>query len=730
MRNPFFLIIVFCCLFLLMLIMPVSASSGMDQVQDAGPATVTISASPSTNGTYVFGDKITFSGSNTDSRTTYLFLSGPGPNTAGSQITRDDPALWPVIDGAASTFLAVRVGEEDQQWSWTWDTHKSPLSAGTYTIYAVSTPRDKTHLDSAVYDSVAINMTEPVLTAAVRPSEATQEEIITISGKATGHPVPGIAIWIIGPDYSDRYVVEPDPAGSYSLDIDTTTTHLFQGEYHVVVEHPGDDGEFVFILNGDYLYNARIHANIFTFRGNGRLFGETAYTAFTSAVNAQNGDDLVKTVSFSIRAPRTNTSLATTSPPSVDVPYSSGTEIRNSGNNSAFGNVSGPVSAGSELVRTPAASAPALPGNSSNNISLPAADRGSDLPYGIVAVVFSITLLIAGSGAALYFFWKRRGVGAGTEYSAVSTVQFPRNGGTLDGPAGRGTHAPEPSSPASPARSLTAFPEELAGKYTCISPIGTGGFAMVYSAYRMSDNRRVAVKIPLQSNERTGRSFLHEIKVWETLHHPNIVEVTAANILPVPYVEMEYVPRSLDALAKPVPVVLAARIIRGIAEGIRYAHGRRCIHRDIKPQNILITDDMVPKITDWGISKLLEGNGKKTTVAGFSLSTAAPEQIAPESFGSTDERTDLYQIGAVFYELVTGSAPFEDASMMEMVNKILYDNLSLPSDLNPDAADLDVIILKCLAKNKTMRYPSAEKLLEALDDYLDTRDRNIPGSGF
>ena len=78
-------------------------------------------------------------------------------------------------------------------------------------------------------------------------------------------------------------------------------------------------------------------------------------------------------------------------------------------------------------------------------------------------------------------------------------------------------------------------------------------------------------------------------------------------------------PGSLETMAKPVPVVLAARIIRGIAEGIRYAHARRCIHRDIKPQNILLTDEMVPKITDWGISKVLEENTKNTTIAGFSL---------------------------------------------------------------------------------------------------------------
>jgi serine/threonine protein kinase len=204
------------------------------------------------------------------------------------------------------------------------------------------------------------------------------------------------------------------------------------------------------------------------------------------------------------------------------------------------------------------------------------------------------------------------------------------------------------------------------------------------------------------------------------MHHPNIVEVKATNILPVPYVEMEFVPMSLENMAKPVPIAQAARIIHGITEGIRYAHERRCIHRDIKPQNILLTDEMVPKITDWGISKVLEENNKKTTVAGFSLAYAAPEQIAPEKFGSTDERTDIFQIGAVFYELVTGMTPFDDESMMEMVSQITTEDPILPSDIDPDTAGVERIILTCLAKNKNERYQSATELLDALTEYLDS----------
>ena len=720
MRNTFFLIIIASCLVVTYLgIMPVSASLNGSTVL------VTISVSPSGEGPYIYGDKILFSGTNTDSAITYLFFTGPGLNAAGSQIESTDPRISPVNERNVTTFRAVSVGT-DNQWSWTWDTHGVPLNTGTYTIYAVSTPRDKTHLGSAVYDSVAVNITEPLLSAAARPPIARQGETITISGKATGNPGPGIAIWVIGPEYSGRSVVEPDLQGTYALDIDSTAIHLLPGTYHVFVEHPSADDTFDFDLNGDYLFNNEIRSNIFTFQGNGRLYGETAYTAFSAAVNGPKHDDIIVPVTFSLGTPPATTAVTISASPPGNATNSSKNGTTVSGTTTGPGNAAGPVPAGSSPTRTPVETVPGIPGNSSGNLSSPAGNNSGNLPNGTLAGIIGIVLL-GGVGGAIVLFGKMR-AGTVPENSLGDTRLFPQRGEGQARMADTGTPVPEVTlpatvaagDPASPPLSMNAFPQELADKYTGISPVGSGGFAMVYSAYRISDNRKVAVKIPIRSNERTGKSFLHEIKVWETMHHPNIVEVEAANILPVPYVEMEYVPGSLEHVAKPVPIVTAARIIRGVAEGIRYAHARRCIHRDIKPQNILLTDEMVPKITDWGISKVLEENPKKTTIAGFSLAYAAPEQIAPEKFGSTDERTDIYQIGAVFYELVCGLTPFDDESMMEMVSQITMEDPLLPSDINPDAAVVERIILKCLAKDKKQRYQSADELLDALKEYLDT----------
>jgi eukaryotic-like serine/threonine-protein kinase len=269
------------------------------------------------------------------------------------------------------------------------------------------------------------------------------------------------------------------------------------------------------------------------------------------------------------------------------------------------------------------------------------------------------------------------------------------------------------------AEQMSFFPNELESKYTEIKYIGRGGIAWVFSARRKSDAMMVAVKIPISFDEMTGKSFLNEIAAWETLRHPNIVKVTAVNILPVPFVEMEYVPDALEAIEKPIPVWKAVHLIRGVTDGLKYAHAQGFIHRDIKPHNILLDKDFVPKITDWGMSKVLANEVKKSSIAGFSLSYAAPEQVSPSEFGRTDERTDIYQLGVVFYELVTGSVPFGGESIVEVGNAILREQPIPPSEFNSDAAVVEKIIQKCLEKDPAKRYQSASELLDALDGYLD-----------
>jgi hypothetical protein len=265
-----------------------------------------------------------------------------------------------------------------------------------------------------------------------------------------------------------------------------------------------------------------------------------------------------------------------------------------------------------------------------------------------------------------------------------------------------------------------SFPTDLLDRYTRPVLIGMGGIARVFKAENNLTGEEVALKIPVSFNETAGRCFMKEIKAWEDLRHENIVSIREANILPVPYIEMEYIGKSLSDVKKPIPPDEAARIIRGIAAGLSYAHSQGIIHRDIKPQNILMTPEGVPKITDWGMSKVM-GACLLPTITGFSLSYAAPEQIAPEKYGDTSQRTDIYQLGVVFYELLTGELPFAGEDITRVSSRILSDEPHDPSSLNPFAFPLDHIIRKCLEKDQADRYHDIEEVIAALDLYHSMR---------
>lgn len=273
-----------------------------------------------------------------------------------------------------------------------------------------------------------------------------------------------------------------------------------------------------------------------------------------------------------------------------------------------------------------------------------------------------------------------------------------------------------PRSPTVPV----SFPAELLEKYSNPELIGMGGMARVFKAQNNQTGDVVALKIPVQFNETAGKCFMKEIKAWENLSHENIVKIHEANILPLPYVEMEFIETSLADIAKPLPSGDAARIIRDIAKGLDYAHSQGIIHRDIKPQNILMAEGSIPRITDWGMSKVM-GTGFLPTITGFSLSYAAPEQIAPGRFGDTDQRTDIYQLGVVFYELLTAELPFGGDDITRVSGRILAEIAPLTSARNPAARPYDTIVAKCLEKDPAGRYQSVQELVDDLERILVTQ---------
>lgn len=253
------------------------------------------------------------------------------------------------------------------------------------------------------------------------------------------------------------------------------------------------------------------------------------------------------------------------------------------------------------------------------------------------------------------------------------------------------------------------FPYELTPDYENAGLIGKGGFARVFRANRKKDNAEVAVKIPISIEKSIGKSFLREMENWTKLKHQNIVELFDYNVLPLPYFEMELCDTCLETILKPMEIEKAAWMIFNIAEGLKFAHNKHIIHRDIKPQNVLLKKG-IPKISDWGLSKLIaESKTSTMTSAALSLKYAAPEQIS-KKFGAKDEQTDIWQLGTIFYELVTGRPPFEGDDLGEIGFSIVTEPIVLPSEINEKFARVDNIVAKCLQKEKTKRYKNMVEL--------------------
>jgi len=268
---------------------------------------------------------------------------------------------------------------------------------------------------------------------------------------------------------------------------------------------------------------------------------------------------------------------------------------------------------------------------------------------------------------------------------------------------------------------LSAFPQSLLDRYEPLEFLGEGGFARVYKARRKEDGKIVALKIP-RIDEKTGRLFVKEVASWYQLNHPNIVTLYEANVYPIPYIEMEFVEgvevdgklvRDLEKYPKPVDEKTALKLITGIARGLAHAHSKGIYHLDLKPLNVLLKADLRPKITDWGLAKI-SARSSLSRHYGYSPLYAAPEQLDEETFGVPDHRTDIYQLGLIFYELLTGELPYKATSPGALVGKILYAKPKPISELKPELKKFDGIFEKLLAKRKEERYGSVEEFLSAL----------------
>ena len=261
------------------------------------------------------------------------------------------------------------------------------------------------------------------------------------------------------------------------------------------------------------------------------------------------------------------------------------------------------------------------------------------------------------------------------------------------------------------------FPPSLEKRFVHPEFIGEGGLARVFRAQNIRTGMTVAVKVPVRFDEVTGTHFTRDIVFWQGLEHENIIRILSSNILPVPYIEMEYAPSSLAAISLPLPEEEAVRILLGIARGLAYAHEKGIVHRDIKPENILLTAEGIPRITDWGLGKAV-GDTRQSSVIGFSPAYAAPEQIAPHRYGRPGPATDIYQLGMLLAELLTGAPVFRSEGLHDLNTAILEDIPVIPSWNGRHGNGLKQIILRCLAKKPEDRYASVVDLIRDLESLI------------
>ncbi|NJE29444.1 PEGA domain-containing protein [Thermococcus sp. 18S1] len=318
--------------------------------------------------------------------------------------------------------------------------------------------------------------------------------------------------------------------------------------------------------------------------------------------------------------------------------------------------------------------------------------------------------------------------------TSSTSTKSPLNSTSIAKEETNSQRAPRPDSYT--LQKIPHFPQELLNKYEPLELLGEGGFARVYKVKRRNDGKIVALKIP-RMDEKTSKNFIKEVSAWLHLNHPNIVRLHDTDILPVPYLEMEFVEgvevggklvRDLGVYPKPMDEKTARELIKGIARGLAHAHSKGIYHRDLKPQNVLLKADLTPKITDWGLSKL-ETSSSSISVIGYTPLYAAPEHLMPSKYGHTDHRTDIWQLGVTFYELLTGKLPFEGYTHEEIFGKIIDEEYRFtpPSRIDPKLAKYDEIFEKLLAKRKEKRYGSIAEFLADLRrlDEIEAKKENL-----
>lgn len=269
------------------------------------------------------------------------------------------------------------------------------------------------------------------------------------------------------------------------------------------------------------------------------------------------------------------------------------------------------------------------------------------------------------------------------------------------------------------------------GRYHILEQLGEGGMAIVYKAFDTTLERHVAVKVirreafPPEKLESVLLRFKREAKSLARLSHSNIVKVLDnGEENSTPYLVMEYLPggtlkRKMNG--KPMPWREAARLLLPICRALGHAHEAGIIHRDIKPSNILLTQSGEPMLTDFGIAKIIAGDETTADLTGTGVGIGTPEYMAPEQgSGKADERADIYALGVIYYQMVTGRLPYKADTPMAVMLKKNTEPFPRPTQFVPDLPEgVEHFLVKTLQVNPRNRYSSAEAFCSALEKIAD-----------